>query len=218
MNNLPSSVTLYELFRIVIPGAFLVFNIDWLLRFCPNSPKETFQILDAQLPIGYILLTIVLGVFVHSIDIQKLFACFLHALPTEQLKVKYPAEQPKEIEKRYFNFYDELDGGLKSKNEKYNGLFHLAMNLFLVSGLVTILAFGIVFFNCKILPLFLSNLSVALLSMFSSIMIYHFRLKDVYNRITDMFVEKKNTEIQEEYNKKSGLFHFQAKMTVGFRS
>lgn len=179
MNNLTSTFSLYEVFRILMPGtyvslAFLDFFEKWNLDyevFSDNALETTLNI----------IVIILVGLFFYSWDIPKVLRRFQKNLPSLKIKERHPHIDNEIILNSYLDFYDELDIEFKVKHEKYSGYFHLSLNMIVTSIIIFIVGFiswWIGFFSYFV-PI---SMFIVILSIVTAVNIYYFRLKRSYTR------------------------------------
>jgi hypothetical protein len=179
MTNLTSTFSLYEVFRILLPGTYVCLAaFDFLNKW--GVGNEVFQDSTINTALNIIII-IMVGLFFYSFDFPRMLRRFQKSLPTVQIKIKHSDIADDKISNSYFDFYDELDINFKHKHEKYSGYFHLSLNMTLTSILIFLVS---VLSNCcNHFSYFLFiSLLILVLSIIVSFNIYHYRLKHSYQR------------------------------------
>jgi len=179
MNNLTSAFSLYEVFRILLPGTYVClaafdFMDKWRLGY------EVFQNSTINTALNIIII-IMVGLFFYSFDFPRMLRRFQRSLPTIQIKLRHSNIDDDKIRNSYFDFYDDLDLKFKFKHEKYSGYFHLSLNMALTSSIIFLFSVLSCCYNHFSYFLLISILILAL-SLIVSFNLYHYRLRDSYQR------------------------------------
>lgn len=199
MNDFISTFSFYGVLRIIIPGLHLFIGLNaiankanWQIDIFGNDTFNT---------IAVTILIIVLGLFVYSFDFPRMIRSFTPSLPTKKIAFTYKNIPMDEIEKSYFRFYYSLEPLKKEQTERYNGFYHLVVNLCVVSFFVILLQFIFYLFKVNTKLLFYYNLTVMLLSFFSSIKIYKERLIKTYKGDLKLYYASEEFKyFKKEYN------------------
>jgi hypothetical protein len=188
MNEFVSTFSFYGVLRIIIPGLYffvcvnsLFLDAGVIINLSQNQVLNT---------IAVSILVIVIGLSIYSVDIPRLIRSLSPTLPTSQIRATYPSVPIDEVEKAYFNFYYSLEASKKEQTERYNGFYHLLINL-LASSLILIVIDCIYFMYRKSLPQYQMSyiISILLLSGFSAILIYRKRLIKTYKSDLKLFFD-----------------------------
>lgn len=178
MNDFISTFSFYGVLRIIIPGLHMFIGLNriaikanWQVDIFENSTFNT---------IAVTILIIVLGLFIYSFDFPRMIRKFTPSLPTKKIASTYTTIPMDEIEKSYFRFYYSIEPSKKEQTERYNGFYHLVVNLCTVSFLLILLQCIFYFFKVNTMHLFYYNLTIMILCFFSSIKIYKKRLIKTY--------------------------------------
>jgi|SRR4030095_12984524 len=197
MNNFISSFTLYEFLRILMPGTYLTLTISQFVRYIyPEYDTITagtrFNQVEATIIFG--IVSIIMGVFIYSIDNPRLLGLFFKNLPSNIIKRKYPDAKNITVLNSYFGFYDSLPDAVKIKTEKQSGFMHLALNMAFVN-IISLILLLIVLISGKPdfvqMPYFKAHFAMdivlVLISIFSAYLIYAKRLKFTYERSVELY-------------------------------
>ncbi|WP_290664087.1 hypothetical protein [Ignavibacterium sp.] len=179
MNNLTSAFSLYEVFRILLPGTYVCLAaFDFLNRWGLDYKIFDDSTLNTALNI---IIIIIVGLFFYSFDFPRKLRKKQKILPSIRIKNKHPEIDEEKIRNSYFDFYDDLDIKYKYKHEKYSGYFHLSLNMALTSFiilLVSLVNIPLGYFSDFI---YVSSL-ILILSVIIAINIYLIRFKSSYQR------------------------------------
>lgn len=178
MNEFISTFSFYGVLRIIIPGLYLFLGFDSI--FLTFGLKYEIFSNNTFNAIAVSIFVIVIGLTIYSFDFPRLIRRLTPSLPTNQISKRYPAIRMGEIEKSYFRFYYSLGSDQKERTERYNGFYHLSINLSVVAIFLIIIQTIIFIFKATSIKLFHLNLSIFLLSIFNSLMIYKKRLIKTY--------------------------------------
>lgn len=179
MNNLTSAFSLYEVFRILLPGTYVCLAaFDFMDKW--GLGNEVFKNSTINTALNIIII-IMVGLFFYSFDFPRMLRSFQKSLPTVQIKLKHSDIAEDKIRNSYFDFYDDLDIKFKYKHEKYSGYFHLSLNMSLTSSLIFLVSLLSCCCNHFSYFLFISLL-ILILSLIVSFNIYQYRLKHSYHR------------------------------------
>jgi hypothetical protein len=206
MDSIFKSFSLYEIFRILIPG--LYFTI-WL-KILKTNAKLTLNLglTDSEIVTLMIIISIIFGLLFYSWNLNKLIFMFFRNDPLHKVVSRVKKEgisNVRQIRSSYWSFWEELGGDFKEKTEKFSGYFHFVQN-FSAINLLILLCFCI---SLK-LNLLEENFYVMTtrilwtcfgIGFLSSFFIYFTRMRDVFYRATEMYfisssydrlIEKKN--------------------------
>lgn len=165
--------------RIFIPGVFFSTNIGFALEaFKIELPLNLDS--SAYNTIYFVILSIILGLFVYSLDIPKRVSFFQRELPTKRIKAKHPSFDLVKVSNSYFTFYDNLSTEFKLKNEIYSGFYHFCINLSSISFFVFIASLIIDW--CVLSELILANSFIFIVSLATALILYFGRLKFTFQR------------------------------------
>jgi len=195
MNEFISAFSFYGILRIIIPGLyFFLCGCDFFLKINKIINLFESEILNT---FAFGILIIVLGLLVYSIDFPRIIRKLTPELPTSKVKAINPNIDISAIEKNYFQFYYSLPIELIDKTERYNGFFHLSINLGLVSSFYLIVTFIITYwisFN----SFTVYNILIFLATTIISFLLYNFRLKKVFqNDLTKYYNSKEYEKLLE---------------------
>ena len=179
MNNLTSAFSLYEVFRILLPGPYVCLAAFY---FIDKWDWETSVFKDPTINTALdIIIIIMVGLFFYSFDFPKMLRHFQKSLPSIQIQLRHSDIDDNKIRNSYFDFYDDLELKFKYKHEKYSGYFHLSLNMALISSMIFIVS---IISNYKSNFSFFTYISILILflSIVISLNIYYFRLKHSFQR------------------------------------
>jgi hypothetical protein len=205
MNNFISSFTLYEFLRILMPGTYLTLTISQFVRYIyPEYDTITagtrFNQVEATIIFG--IISIIMGVFIYSIDNPRLLGYIFKNLPSNIIKRSNPGAKNITVLNSYFGFYDSLPDAVKIKTEKQSGFLHLAINMAFVN-IISLILLTIVLISGKLefvqMPYFkahfVMDILLLVISIISAYLIYVKRLKYTYERSVELYFKS------EEYKK-----------------
>lgn len=133
MGSLISKFTLYELFRILLPGSYLTFLFFELFR----SYFHSFSLYWPEITLLAFLSSLIFGIIIYSLDLCRYFKCHIKNLPTNLMESNYPQFYPKnepdKNEHKYYEWYENAEINSKVKTELQSGLYHLSINIAFVS-------------------------------------------------------------------------------------
>jgi len=187
MVNTFAQFTLYEILRIIIPGAYFVLGLNKILvQFLVIRNIKTT---DFEITFYFTVLSILIGILLYSLDIPKSFKFIKKELPTAVLSREFPNLNKNVIYISYFNFYDKLPSDFTYHTEKQSNFYHLCVNLAfinLILLLVTIIS-NILSPDIYFLMLEIIFLIVLVISFLGSYFSYVNYLKSLYQRAVAMF-------------------------------
>jgi|GEM_PF-2371312 len=178
MDGFFGKFNLYELFRILLPGAYFVYcACDFLKYFnlLSNAPDNVYIA-----TLVTFVFSLIAGSLIYALDLCRLFKNCITLLPTKLLEYYYREDFPVDSERlnehKYYSWYEESKIGNKARVELQSGLYHLSINIAFAAliGIVEGVIICCLFSNNFLL---LSNLSLFLLSGLSAFAIVNRRLK-----------------------------------------
>ncbi|KUG26974.1 hypothetical protein ASZ90_003177 [hydrocarbon metagenome] len=183
MGNLVSKFNLYELFRIILPGSYVVYVShsvydSWLLEI--SEPTNWLVVTLIAL-----ILSLIIGSIIYSLDLCRLFKNCIKTLPTNLMTKNYPELYPhgkeycRKNEHVYYEWYENSEINSKVKTELQSGLYHMSVNIALVALIGLCAALFTEEPNIAFLRL---NFMLVLLSVISAIVVVNFRLKHQWKR------------------------------------
>lgn len=179
MNKFFPALSLYELLRIIIPGAYL------LLIILDSSNVYSTKLLlfdsESHQIIYNLIIMFLLGLLVYSFDFPKMLNFFQTDLPSRKISKKHPDFDKERVTNSYFIFYNELASEEKLKTEKYSGFFHLAVNMSVISFLFSIISIINGCFAYKS-DFQTSNYFLFIISLVIAVNIYKKRLRGAFQR------------------------------------
>src|SRR6266498_836528 len=121
MNNFISSFSLYEFLRILMPGTYLTLNLSQFIKYTfPDydtiSRGINFNQIEAT--IIFAIVSVVLGVFIYSLDNPRLLSYLFKNLPSNIIRKRHRDADNIAILNSYFAFYDTLPDAVRIKTEK----------------------------------------------------------------------------------------------------
>ncbi|MBL7823169.1 MAG: hypothetical protein JNK69_07150 [Saprospiraceae bacterium] len=178
-----NKLSLNEILRIFIPGLYLTMMMD-ILFSQHFITRYNFEIEDSYKTVIFIIICILTGLTISSLDIPKLFF-FKNILPINQLKKELPKINELEYINLYFQFYDKnISSEFKNKTELNNGYYLLCANLSILSFLITIISLII---YLKLNGIIIINSIIFLLSLIASIALFRNKVLENFNRQTNLF-------------------------------
>lgn len=183
MSNFISKFNLYELFRIILPGLYVIYvayslQNDW---FWETDEEVSWAIVTVIV----IIFSLIIGTIIYSLDLCRLFKYCIPTLPTNLMAKNYPElyppgkENARRNERAYYEWYENSKFNSKIKTELQSGLYHMSVNL----AFVALIGLTVTFFtqepNISLLRL---NFILFILSVISAIVVVNFRLKHQWNR------------------------------------
>jgi hypothetical protein len=205
MNNFISSFSLYEFIRILMPGAYLTLNISQFIKYVfveyDKMTRDTdFNQIDAT--IIFAITSVIIGVFIYSIDNPRVLSHLFKSLPSNVIKNKLGTRDGITVLNSYFVFYDNLPDAVKYKTEKQSGFLHLSLNMVFVNVISLILLLVAMFIGKITAGLtlyfdahFVMVTLLMIVSGFSAYLIYSKRLKYTYARSLELYFDS------DEYKK-----------------
>lgn len=183
MGNLVSKFNLYELFRIILPGSYVVYVShsvydSWFLKI--SEPTNWLVVTLIAL-----ILSLIIGSIIYSLDLCRLFKNCIKTLPTNLMTQNYPELYPhgkdnyRKNEHVYYEWYENSEINSKVKTELQSGLYHMSVNL----AFVALIGLTAIFFTQEPNLFFLRlNFILFILSVISAIVVVNFRLKHQWKR------------------------------------
>jgi hypothetical protein len=193
-----------------MPGTYLTLNISQFVkyvypRYDTISSETNFNQVEAT--IIFAIISIVMGVFVYSIDNPRLLGWIFKSLPSNIIRKKHKNANGIEVLNSYFVFYDSLPDAVKYKTEKQSGFLHLSLNMILVNFISLILLIIAMLVSNPETRIFTAHLTMVIgmiiISYVSAWLIYSKRLKYTYARAVDMYFDSEEyKKLTENLNKK----------------
>ncbi|MBK6352116.1 MAG: hypothetical protein IPF46_01660 [Saprospiraceae bacterium] len=178
-----NKLSLNEILRIFIPGLYLTMMMD-ILFSQDFITRYNFEIEDSYKTIIFIIICVLTGLTISSLDIPKLYF-FNNKIPINQLKKDLPKIDKVENINLYFQFYDKnISFEFKNKTELNNGYYLLCANLSIISFLITTISLII---YQKLNGIIILNLIIFLLSLIASIALFRNKVLENFNRQTNLF-------------------------------
>ena len=178
MNDLSRQFSLYEILRILIPGALITTNVGIA---CDVLHYSGLTISNSYYSgIIFFLSSFIAGLLVYSFDLPKRLSFFQKDLPTNKIEQKHTNLDKVRIANSYFSFYDTLSAELKSKTEVYSGFFHFGINLAFSSLLCFVTE--LIINASQLFGLILLDAIFFIVTVIISVVIYHSRLKFAFKR------------------------------------
>jgi len=178
-----NKLSLNEILRIFIPGLYLTMMMD-ILFSQDFITRYNFEIEDSYKTIIFIIICVLTGLTISSLDIPKLYF-FNNKIPINQLKKDLPKIDKLENINLYFQFYDKnISFEFKNKTELNNGYYLLCANLSIISFLITTISLII---YQKLNGIIILNLIIFLLSLIASIVLFRNKVLENFNRQTNLF-------------------------------
>lgn len=179
---IPNSFTFRQILQILLPGLYL----------CAMLLPIQAEIFDAnayddyQKAILFSIISILLGVFIYTIEIPKTIWFFKKYLPTEKI--------PSDEYSTYFEFYDnKVSKEKKDIIERYTSLFHFCINISFSSILLIIIY--LIIYKCD----FITKggnllLMILILSFISSLLLIYGpkRIKFQFEKQLESYYKFKN--------------------------
>lgn len=212
MNNFISSFSLYEFLRILMPGTYLTLNISQFIKYVypefDTISKETY-FNQTEATIIFAIVSIIMGVFIYSIDNPRILGYIFKKLPSNIIKKRHPNANGITVLNSYFTFYDTLPDAVKYKTEKQSGFMHLSLNMVIVniiSLLLLIISILLGKPEQELMLYFNAHLTMIILLMvvsgFSAYLIYSKRLNYTYARSTELYFHSEEyKKLTEKFNK-----------------
>ena len=186
MDNLENKFAITETLRIFIPGIYFTFMAGEALK----SIFEVTTIVSSNQTINaffFLLISFLIGIIIYSIDIPKSLQFFIKNLPVKQIENKLNQYANNiDLEVFYFRFYDALSTDFKQIHKLYLDIYHLSMNLLLVSLIFIPIALFDSFLFSGVLMI---NIIIFLLSLISTLLIFNTRIKRQFSRLTNEFLD-----------------------------
>lgn len=183
MNNLISKFNLYEYFRILLPGAYLTFLV--YIAFKDSFDARIGQLHWSNSVLLIIVASLILGSFIYSLDLPRIFKKSINFLPTNLMEINYPdvytPSNDREIEHIYYSWYEQSDNKSKNKTEILSGLYHFNINFAACSILGIIIGLFILCSKSDGFILYL-NLAILFFSALSAFTIVKCRLRFQWQR------------------------------------
>lgn len=189
--NILSSFSLYEIFRVLIPGFYSVIMITDTLNIYKVVSEQGMD------NFGFVLLftiaAILFGGFLYALDIPRWFSKCFPSLPSNLIKKNKDLANPPNghnrfEENEYFKFYYKHSSDSKYKTEIQSGFFHLFINISFVS-LIGLLVYAIAsFYSKNVNPFVIINFIFFIISVLSAFIIYHQKLKYSWQRNYEEFL------------------------------
>ena len=185
MGSLISKFNLYELFRILIPGFYIVF----MVYICIGNYIKT-QLNEIQWPettLLVIVFSLIWGGIVFALDIPRFLKGLIKNMPTSLLKEnhndRYGKYSERMLEHIYYEWYENTNIKSKTKTELLSSIYHLAVNFAAISS-IGIVVGAIILINscCKTSFPFISNLILFFSSTLLAIIIVMRRLNHQWFR------------------------------------
>lgn len=147
---IPNSFTFRQILQIVIPGVYFT---SMLISVFGDTPYTQIFNTNFQQTVIVSVISILLGICIYSFDLPKRIWFFKKYLPTENIDKNEYGD--------YFSFYDNnVSKQLREIIDRYTSLFHLCINLLLIS--LILIAIYLLKFKCD----FLINGGFVVLSIF----------------------------------------------------
>lgn len=197
MNNLTSAFSLYEVLRILLPGFYTTIMLKQIvisafpLKFeYPDSPDGLLI---------FIVLSVVVGGLLYSIDVPRWFKSLYETLPSNLIEKSKLLDKPAHGDQRYFQneyfkFYYELNADTKFKTEIQSGFFHLFMTMAFVNIGFTI-AYSLICTNSGLIWEYrMLNALLSVVNILAAFIMYKQKLKYSWKRNFELFrvsLEKK---------------------------
>lgn len=134
MNNVISLFTLYEIFRIIVPGAYLVLSINKILQQQGTILSINFS--EFEITFFLAVLSVISGIIIYSLDIAYRLKFVRNYLPSAVLKKEFANVDRNTIFNKYYHVYDNLHTEFKYNTEKHSNFYHLTVNLVFVNILL----------------------------------------------------------------------------------
>lgn len=185
MNSITGAFSLYEVFRILVPGLYCTLMLGE--RFISSSQKFTGQSIDTFSTLIFIITAIVLGALFYAMDIPRWFKKWYSTLPSNLIienidKFEGLDKFSRKVEDSYFRFYYSLPMHTMFKTEIQSGIFHLLMTMSFI-GILTIIIHLI---NMTMFDLiseyYYINIFITVVSVFGAIVIYKSKLRHTWQR------------------------------------
>lgn len=184
MGNLISKFNLYELFRILLPGFYLVYLFYELFKdyFINKSGLTEWPIVTLIV----VIFSLIIGTIIYSLDFCRLFKNVIKNIPTNLMTENYPQLYPKskerENEHKYYEWYENAELNSKTKTELQSSLYHLSINIAFVALIGISVGLVILSKDCSSWFYIISNIILFFLSLISACCIIKRRLKYQWQR------------------------------------
>ncbi len=185
--DITSKLSLNEMLRIFIPGIYLTMMFDILL-WSKFPIVYNIEIGDTYKTIIFILLCLINGLLISSLDMPKKLWFFKNSLPLNRISIELKKNANNAKNRNlYFQFYDrDLSNEFKIKTEINNGYFLLCANLAIIAFGFAVIDFLINFEGNVLLYI---NIIISILSLLTSISLFKNKVIDNLNRQTEKFKE-----------------------------
>ena len=193
--NFPSQFTIYEVLRVIIPGFYIITMIETINSILVDSKIILFKITvnTVDTITITIVLTILIGGLIYSLDLPRMFKDHLKYLPTNMIKNELNADftgpRHREGENNYYNYYYSLRADRKVKTEIQSGFYHFFINISFISYFFSIIFLALFIslyilnsYNAKALLYFILNRIILSIGIISAISIYYYRLRFTWLR------------------------------------
>jgi len=195
MNNFISSFSLYEFLRILMPGAYLALNLSQFIKYNfedYNTILSGTYFNQVEATIIFVIVSVILGVFIYSIDNPKLLSRIFKNLPSNIIKDRHKDADSIAVMNSYFSFYDTMPDAAKMKTEQQSGFLHLSLDIIYVNIFSLLLILITLLIKNYSVELAAHTVLVSLLLLVSSTsayFIYKKRLKFTYARNVEMYFQ-----------------------------
>ena len=192
MNNVTGAFSIYEVLRILLPGFYITLMLKRIFQHFYDKNSVLLDLVDGW--IIFLIVSVILGGFIYSLDIPRWFKKLYKTLPSNLIEknkdiVKPESESKRFYENEYFKFYYAASPDIKLKTEIQSGFFHYLISMAFIS-LVFSLVFS--FFCSEYYDLYFNrilNVIVFLISLISAIVMYKRKLRHSWKRNYESFVE-----------------------------
>jgi hypothetical protein len=199
-NNITSAFTLYEVLRVLIPGFYTTIILKQIAFSLMIIDTKNSDSGDGW--IIFVIVSIVVGGLLYSMDVPRWFKKFYYYLPSNMIERKGLRDKPKDPDPRYseneyFKFYYALPAGDKFKTDIQSGFFQLFMTMAFINLIFTIVLCFIRGNSPQICEYRILNMLLLIVDAVAALVIYKQLLRHSWKRDFEIYEASKKMSAKD---------------------